>query len=178
MENKDLDKEFLDLIKERLTYSFQLSDSLDSKAATILGFGGIIFSLLLSIVFSNKEIMDIVINLKLFSFSFKTLFFVGMIIVFLGIYFEVLSIRLEKFWQTPNILKIYEELKSANEKNRESITEVKLDKLIKSYKHNMKINTNKARNIDCGLRCIISGLLVNLVLLFLYFYFWERRKYV
>jgi len=171
MENKDLDKEFLDLIKERLTYSFQLSDRLDSKAATILGFGGIIFSLLLSIVFSNKEIMEIVINLKLFSFPFKTMFFAGMIIVFLGIYFEVLSIRLEKFWQTPNILKIYEELKSANEKNRESITEVKLDKLIKSYKHNMEINTNKARNIDRGLRCIISGLLVNLVLLFLYFYF-------
>jgi hypothetical protein len=38
MENIDLDKGFLNLIKRRLTYSFQLSDSLDSKAATILGF--------------------------------------------------------------------------------------------------------------------------------------------
>ncbi|MBU4510872.1 hypothetical protein KJ830_07485, partial [bacterium] len=73
MENKDLDKEFLDLIKGRLAYSFQSSDNLDSKAATILGFGGIIFSLLLSIVFSNKEIIDIVFNLKSFSFSFKTI---------------------------------------------------------------------------------------------------------
>lgn len=171
MENKDLDKEFSDLIKKRITYSFQLSDSLDSKAATILGFGGIILSLLLSIVFSNKEIMDIAINLKLFSFPFKNMFFVGMILIFLGIYFEVASIRLEKFWTTPNILKIYEELKSTNEKNNKSIIEVKLEKLIKSYKHNMEINTNKARKIDCGLRCIISGLLVNLVLLFLYFYF-------
>lgn len=171
MENKDLDKEFLDLIKERLTYSFQLSDSLDSKAATILGFGGIIFSLLLSIVFLNKEIMDIVFNLKLFSFPFKTMFFVGMILVVLGIYFEVLSVRLKKYWITPNILKIYEELKSANEKNRESIMEVKLEKLIKSYKHNMEININKARNIDRGLLCMLLGLLINLALLFLYFYF-------
>ena len=171
MENKDLDKGFIDLIKKRLTHSFQLSDSLDSKAATILGFGGIIFSLLLSIVFSNKEIMEIVFNLKLFSFPFKTMFFVGMMLVGLGIYFEVLSIRSERFWTTPNILKIYEELKSANEKNREAIIEVKLEKLIKSYKHNMEININKARNIDRGLLCMLLGLLTNLALLFLYFYF-------
>ena len=171
MEDKDLDNEFIDLIKKRLIHSFQLSDSLDSKAATILGFGGIIFSLLLSIVFSNKEIMEIVFNLKLFSFPFKTMFCVGMMLVGLGIYFEVLSIRSEKFWITPNILKIYEELKSANEKDRESIIEVKLEKLIKSYKHNMEININKARNIDRGLFCMLLGLLVNLALLFLYFYF-------
>ncbi|MDD5015547.1 MAG: hypothetical protein PHW73_10725 [Atribacterota bacterium] len=171
MENKDLDKEFLDLIKGRLAYSFQSSDNLDSKAATILGFGGIIFSLLLSIVFSNKEIIDIVFNLKLFSFSFKTIFFVGMIPVLLGIFFEILAIRSKKFFTTPNIIKIYEKLKSVNEKNKESITEVKLEKLIKSYKHNIEINKNKARNIDRGLLCIILGLLINLVLLFFYFYF-------
>ena len=99
------------------------------------------------------------------------MFFVGMILVFLGIFFEVLSIRSEKFWTTPNILKIYEKLKSANEKNRESIIEVKLEKLIKSYKHNMEININKARNIDRGLLCMLLGLLINLALLFLYFYF-------
>jgi len=171
MENKDLDREFSDLIKKRLTYSFQLSDSLDSKAATILGFGGIIFSLLLSIVFSNKEIIDIVFNLKLFSFSFKTIFFVGMIPVLLGIFFEILAIRSKKFFTTPNIIKIYEKLKSVNEKNKESITEVKLEKIIKSYKHNIEINKNKARNIDRGLLCIILGLLINLALLFFYFYF-------
>ena len=174
MKNKDFDKEFLDLIKRRLIYSLQLSDSLDSKAATILGFGGIIFSLLLSIVYSNKEIIDIVIDLKLFPFSFKTMFFVGMILVFLGIFFEALSIRSEKFFNTPNVLKIYEKLKSANEKNRESIIEVKLEKLIKSYKHNMEINENKAINIDRGLLCMILGLLINLALLFFYFYFWKE----
>ncbi len=171
MENKDFNKDFLDLVKGRLNYSFQLSNSLDSKATTILGFGGIIFSLLLSIVFSNKEIMDIVFNLKLFSFPFKTMFFVGMMLVVLGIYFEVKSIKSEKFFTTPNILKIYEELKSANEKNRESIMEVKLEKLIKSYKHNMEVNINKAKNIDRGLFCIFLGLLINLALLVLYFYF-------
>ncbi len=171
MENKDFDEEFADLIKERLIYTFQLSDSLDSKVATILGFGGIIFSLLLSIVFSNKEVMNIVINLKLFSLPFKTVFFFGIVLVFSGIYFEVSSIRSEKFWTIPNILKIYEELKNADEKNKESIMKMKLEKIIKSYKHNMKINKNKSRNIDRGLCFIIIGLFVNLLALLFYFYY-------
>jgi hypothetical protein len=171
MENKDFNEEFEDLIKKRLIYSFQLSDSLDSKAATILGFGGIIFSLLLSIVFSNKEVMNLVIDFKFFSLPFKTVFFFGIVLVFSGIYFEVASIRTEKFWITPNIIKIYEELKNADKKNKESIMKTKFGKIIKSYKHNMKINKNKIRNIDRGLCCIIIGLFVNLIALFFYFYY-------
>jgi len=159
MKNNDLNKKFLDLLKERLSYSFQLSDSLDLKATTILGFCGIILTLMLSLIFLSNET----------SIFFKKIFFIGMVFIFFGILFMFKSIKSKPFWQTPSISKIDKD-QDDFEKIIKSAVEGKPEKLIKSYKNNMKLNKKKSRDIDKGIYLIILGLLINLFVVFLYIF--------
>lgn len=130
------------IIETRLSSLWQVSDSLDAKGTTILGFGGII----VSIAFSAYPIMK----------PIRVLFIIGIIFLLCGILLSSISIKSYKYRHDPKPRGLYEGY--ADKKDNEVLNQL-VQNLIDSYENNEKIIEKKARMIDYGSYSIFVGLI-------------------
>jgi len=146
-------KIFYDIIEKRLQYSWQASDNIDLKANYLLGFEGII----LSVIFSSYS--RIIINIHI-------IYIIGVILIFLSFFLTICTAKCIGFYINPkpkNLIKKYIKSKEI------VIYEVVLSSMLKAYEKNNKIISGKAKcfnysifTLFVGILFIITSVLLNL----------------
>jgi len=128
-------------VKEQLNLQIQLIDSLDTKAGVLIGFNGIILSIMLTLY--NKV--------------FIPLFIVGVIFFLVSMLIAYMGYKTEKFRRDPDPKKL--RIKYSSKTVRE-ITEVLIDNMIASFEENSNKIKQKAGFINKGFIASEMGILL------------------
>ncbi len=138
-------KVVIDTIEKQFTTLWKTSDNLDAKAINIMGFNGII----VSIVFSNYS--DMVLN--------QLLFIMGIALLLSALLPLIYSAKSYKFRYDPNpkgLYKIYKDNKKGKyNKDLEDI----IPNLLESHENNLEIIKKKAKMMNWGLCLTYAGLI-------------------
>ena len=138
-------KVVLDTIEKQFTTLWKTSDNLDAKAINIMGFNGII----VSIVFSNY--LNMVLN--------QLLFIMGIAFLLSALLPLIYSVKSYKFRYDPNprgLFKVYKD----NEKGKcnKDLRDI-IPNLLESHENNLEIIKKKAKMMNWGLCLTYVGLI-------------------
>jgi hypothetical protein len=138
-------KVVLDTIEKQFTSLWKTSDNLDAKAISIMGFNGII----VSIVFSNY--VNMVLN--------QLLFIIGIVFLLAALLPLIYSIKSYKFRYDPNPRGLYELYKD-NEKGKcnKDLRDI-IPNLLESHENNLEIIKKKAEMMNWGSYFTYAGLI-------------------
>jgi hypothetical protein len=138
-------KVVLDTIEKQFTTLWKTSDNLDAKAINILGFNGII----VSIVFSNY--LNMVLN--------QLLFIMGIAFLLIALLTLIYSVKSYKFRYDPNPRRLYKVYKD-NEKGKcnKDLRDI-IPNLLESHENNLEIIEKKAKMMNWGLYFTYAGLI-------------------
>ena len=138
-------KVVIDTIEKQFTTLWKTSDNLDAKAINIMGFNGII----VSIVFSNY--LNMVLN--------QLLFIMGIAFLLSALLPLIYSVKSYKFRYDPNprgLFKVYKD----NEKGKcnKDLRDI-IPNLLESHENNLEIIKKKAKMMNWGLYLTYVGLI-------------------
>jgi hypothetical protein len=138
-------KVVLDIIEKQFTSLWKTSDNLDAKAISIMGFNGII----VSIVFSNY--MNMVLN--------QLLFIIGIVFLLAALSPLIYSLKSYKFRYDPKPRGLYKVYKD-NEKGKcnKDLGDI-IPNLLESHENNLEIIKKKAKMMNWGLCLTYVGLI-------------------
>jgi hypothetical protein len=138
-------KVVLDTIEKQFTSLWKTSDNLDAKAISIMGFNGII----ISIVFSNY--VNMVLN--------QFLFIIGIVFLLAALFPLIYSAKSYKFRYDPNPRGLYQVYKD-NEKGKSNkgLRDI-IPNLLESHESNLEIIKKKTKMINWGLYLTYIGLI-------------------
>jgi len=141
--NKSSSIIIFDIIEKRTNSLSNSSDRIDTKASTLIGFEGVIISILFSTYSLVKPAVDT--------------FIVGIIFLFISLFLAILTIKPSyKFRIDPRPRGLYE---SYFEKNAEDTLEAITVNIIDSFEKNEKINDKKAILLNFGFYFLIFSLI-------------------
>ena len=140
--NKSSSIIIFDIIEKRNNYLLNSSDRLDSKASTLIGFEGVIISILFSTYSIVKPAVD--------------MFTIGIIFLFISLFLAILSIKSYEFRIDPRPRGLYE---SYIEKKAEDTLEAITVNIIYSFEENEKINNKKAKLLNYGFYFLLFSLI-------------------
>ena len=131
-----------DIIEKRINYLWNSSDRIDAKASTLIGFEGVI----ISILFSTYPFVEPAVNT----------YITGIILLFISLFLAILSIKSYKFRIDPRPRGLYESyIKRKAEDALEAITV----NIIHSFEENEKIIYKKAKLLNFGFYFLLSSLI-------------------
>jgi len=138
-------KVVLDTIEKQFTSLWETSDNLDAKAISIMGFNGII----VSIVFSNY--VNMVLN--------QLLFIIGIVFLLVALLPLIYSVKSYKFRYDPNPRGLYKVYRD-NEKGKcnKDLRDI-IPNLLESHENNLEIIKKKAEMINWGSYFTYAGLI-------------------
>lgn len=138
-------KVVLDTIEKQFTTLWKTSDNLDAKAISIMGFNGII----ISIVFSNY--MNMVLN--------QLLFIIGVVFLLSALFPLIYSAKSYEFRYDPNPRGLYQVYKD-NEKGKSNkgLRDI-IPNLLESHEINLEIIKKKTKMKNWGLYLTYTGLI-------------------
>ncbi len=138
-------KVVLDTIEKQFTTLWKTSDNLDAKAISVMGFNGII----VSIVFSNY--MNMILN--------QLLFTIGIVFLLSALLPLIYSAKSYKFRYDPNPRGLYKVYKD-NEKGKcnKDLRDI-IPNLLESHENNLEIIKKKTKMINWGLCFTYAGLI-------------------
>jgi len=131
-----------DIIEKRINYLLNSSDRIDTKASTLIGFEGVIISILFSTYSLVKPAADT--------------FIIGIIFLFISLFLAILSIKSYEFRIDPNPRGLYE---GYIEKNAEDTLEAITVSIIYSFEKDEKINYTKAKLLNFGFYFLLFSLI-------------------
>jgi hypothetical protein len=131
-----------DIIEKRIKYLWDSSDRIDDKASTLIGFEGVI----ISILFSTYSLVK----------PSVTTFITGVIFLFISLFLAILSIKPYEFRMDPKPRGLYEDYMG---KKAEDTLEVITVNIIDSFEENEKINHKKAKLLNFGFYSLLFSLI-------------------
>jgi len=140
--NKSSSIIIFDIIEKRINYLWNSSDRIDAKASTLIGFEGVI----ISILFSTYSLVKPAVNT----------FIIGIIFLFISLFLAILSIKSYEFRIDPRPRGLYE---GYIEKKAEDILEAITVNIIYSFEENEKINYKKAKLLNFGFYFLLFSLI-------------------
>jgi len=132
-----------DIIEKRINYLWNSSDRIDAKASTLIGFEGVI----ISILFSTYSLVEPAV----------TTFITGTIFLFISLFLAILSIKSYEFRMDPNPRGLYE---GYIEKKAEDTLEAITVNIIHSFEKNEKIICTKAKLLNYGFYFLLFSLII------------------
>ena len=141
--NKSSSIIIFDIIEKRTNSLSNSSDRIDTKASTLIGFEGVIISILFSTYSLAKPAVDT--------------FIVGIIFLFISLFLAILTIKPSyRFRIDPKPRGLYE---GYIEKKAEDTLEAIIVNIIDSFEKNEKINVKKAKLLNFGFYFLIFSLI-------------------
>lgn len=138
-------KVVLDTIEKQFTSLWKTGDNLDAKAISIMGFNGII----VSIVFSNY--VNMVLN--------QLLFIIGIVFLLAALLPLIYSVKSYKFRYDPNPRGLYKVYKDNKEGKCNKVLEDIIPNLLESHENNLEIIQKKTKMMNWGLYFTYVGLI-------------------
>jgi len=141
--NKSSSIIIFDIIEKRIDHLSNSTDRIDTKASTLIGFEGVI----ISILFSTYSLVNPAVDT----------FIVGIIFLFISLFLAILSIKPSyRFRIDPRPRGLYE---GYIEKKAEDTLEAITVNIIDSFEKNEKINYKKAKLVNFGFYFLIFSLI-------------------
>jgi hypothetical protein len=132
-----------DIIEKRINCLSNSSDRIDTKASTLIGFEGVVISILFSTYSLVKPAVDT--------------FIIGIIFLFISLFLAILSIKPSyRFRIDPKPRGLYE---GYIEKKAEDTLEAITVSIIDSFEVNEKINYKKAKLLNLGFSFLLFSLI-------------------
>jgi hypothetical protein len=141
--NENSSNIIFDIIEKRINYLWNSSDRIDAKASTLIGFEGVI----ISILFSTYSLVKPAV----------TTFITGTIFLFISLFVAILSIKSYEFRMDPNPRGLYE---GYIEKKAEDTLEAITVNIIHSFEINEKIICTKAKLLNYGFYFLLFSLII------------------
>lgn len=141
--NKNSSVIIFDIIEKRLNYLWHSSDRIDAKACTLIGFEGVI----ISILFSTYSFVKPEVNI----------FVIGIIFLFISLLLAILSIKSYEFRMDPNPRGLYE---GYIEKEEGDTLKAITINIIYSFEKNEKINCKKVKLLNYGFYFMLFSLIL------------------
>ena len=143
-DNKTNLKLFYNILEKRLDYLWQAGNNIDLKANYLLGFEGII----LSVIFSSYS--RITINIQ-------TIYIIGITLIFLSFFLTICATRCTQFYLNPKINKLIEKHLNSKEVDLYSYL---LSTRIREYKKNKSNIYKKAMLFNYSIFILFMGILL------------------
>jgi len=140
--NKSSSIIIFDIIEKRIKYLLNSTDRIDTKASTLIGFEGVIISILFSTYSLVKPAVDT--------------FIIGIIFLFISLFLAILSIKSYEFRIDPKPRGLYE---GYIEKKAEDTLEAITVSIIYSFEEDEKINYRKAKLLNFGFYFLLLSLI-------------------
>jgi len=141
--NKSTSAIIFDIIEKRINYLWNSSDRIDAKASTLIGFEGVI----ISILFSTYSLVKPAV----------ATFITGTIFLFISLFLAILAIKSYEFRMDPKPRGLYEGyIKKRAEDTLEAITVT----VIHSFEENEKIICTKAKLLNYGFYFLLFSLII------------------
>jgi len=131
-----------DIIEKRINYLLNSNDKIDVKASALIGFEGVI----ISILFSTYSLVKPTVGI----------FILGVIFLFISLFLAILSIRPCEFRIDPKPRGLYE---GYIEKKTEETLDAITVSIIYSFEENEKINYKKAKLLNYGFYFLLFSLI-------------------
>ena len=131
-----------DIIEKRINYLLNSNDKIDEKASALIGFEGVI----ISILFSTYSLVEPTIGI----------FILGVIFLFISLFLAILSTRPREFRIDPKPRGLYE---GYIEKKTEETLDAITVSIIYSFEENEKINYKKAKLLNYGFYFLLFSLI-------------------
>lgn len=141
--NKSSSTIIFDIIEKRINYLWTSSDRIDAKASTLIGFEGVIISILF---FTYSLVKPAV-----------TTFITGTIFLFISLFLAILSIKSYEFRMDPKPRGLYE---GYIEKRAEDTLDAITVSIIDSFEKNEKIICTKAKLLNYGFFLLLFSLII------------------
>ena len=131
-----------DIVEKRINYLLNSNDKIDVKASALIGFEGVI----ISILFSNYSLVKPTVGI----------FIVGVIFLFISLFLAILSIKTYEFRIDPKPRGLYEGY--IEKKTEETLVAITVN-IIYSFEENEKINYKKAKLLNFGFYFLLFSLI-------------------
>jgi len=145
-------KLFYNIMEKKLDYLWQALNDIDLKANYLLGFEGII----LSLIFSGYSLETI---------NIPIMYIIGIIIIFSSFLLTICNLRCSKFYLNPNPNKLIEKHYKSKEVD---IYRYLLATMLRAHEKNKEIILKKSNFFNYNILCLFIGILLIILSILLY----------
>ena len=142
--NKTNLKLFYNILEKKLDYLWQAGNSIDLKANYLLGFEGI----MLSVIFSSYS--RITINIQI-------IYIIGIALIFLSFFLTICATKCSQIYLNPKVNNLIEKHMKSKELD---LYKYLLSTMLRGYEKNKEINSKKSMFFNCSIFILFIGILL------------------